>query len=97
MMARYLMRSPAESFIILAADGSCELRDFIAGEDLYSGVGTWKIEGESDYGSKREFSVLHFTVSGERGLFSLYFTRRRGKIIFWQYHGDPDGRELRRV
>lgn len=93
MMARYLMKSPAASLIELATDGSCDLHDFVAGEDLYSGAGTWKVEDESDYGSKRKFSVLHIARTGEHGFFSLYFTKRHGKIIMWQYHSDPDGRE----
>ena len=88
-----MMRIPDASFIELAADGRCDLHDFVAGEDLYSGAGTWKVEEESDYGSKRRFSVLRITRSGERGFSSFHFTKRRGKIIIWQYHSDPDGRE----
>jgi hypothetical protein len=92
MMDRYLMKTPEASFIELTADGKCDLHDFVAGEDLYSGAGTWKIEEESDYGSERRFSVLRIARVGERGFFSFYFTKRHGKIILWQYHGDPDGR-----
>ena len=93
MMDRYLMRTPQASFIELAADGRCDLHDFVAGEDPYSGTGTWKIEEKSDYRSKRRFSVLRITRLREKGVFSFYFTKRHGKIILWQYHGDPDGRE----
>jgi len=93
MMDGYLMKTLEASFIDLAADGNCNVQEFTAGEDLYSGADTWKIEDESDYGSKRKFSLLHIARLGERGFFSLYFTRRDGKIILWQYHGDPDGRE----
>jgi hypothetical protein len=93
MMDRYLMRTPKASFIDLTADGRCDLHDFVSEEDLYSGAGSWKTEDESDYGSKRKFSVLHITRLGEKGFFSLYFAKRHGKIIMWQYHGDPDGRQ----
>jgi hypothetical protein len=95
MMDKYLMRTPEVSRIDLSPDGRCDLRDFVDGEDLHSGAGTWKIEDESDDGSKRKHSVLRigFPIHGKQGFFSLYFTRRHGKIILWQYHGDPDGRE----
>jgi hypothetical protein len=93
MMDRYLMRTPEVSFIDLTADSRCDLHDFVYGEDFYSGAVSWKTEEESDYGSKRTFSVLRITKLGEKGFFSLYFTKRHGKIIMWQYHSDPDGRE----
>ena len=93
MIDRYLMRTPEASFIDLAVDGRCDLHDFAFDEDLYSGAATWKTEDESDDGSKRKFSVLRITKLGKQGFFSLYFTKRHGRIIMWHYHGDPDSRE----
>src|SRR6266404_9576093 len=84
---------PNESAIEFFADGRCELRDFIGeDEDVHSGAATWKIEQDS---LEPKASVLHISYrTPERPVtFSLSFTRRRGKIILWQYHGDPDSRE----
>jgi hypothetical protein len=92
MLSKYF-EIPRGSFIDLSADGRADLRDFVGDVDLYSGAATWTIGNESDYSSKRKFSVLRITRLGEKGFFSLYFTKRHGKIIMWQYHNDPDGRE----
>src|SRR2546421_1273458 len=83
MMDKYLMRTPEVSFIVLTAEGRCDLHDFVSEEDFYSGAASWKTEDENDYGSKRQFSVLRITRLGKKGFFSLYFTKRHGKIIMW--------------
>jgi hypothetical protein len=93
MMSHYSLHPLKASSLELSAGGHCELRDFTTGEDAYSGTGTWAIEEESDDGSKRKFSVLRVAISREAGFFSLYFTKRHRKIILWQYHDDPDGRQ----
>ena len=96
MLARhYVPVTKADSSIDLFADGGCELHKFVDEEDLFSGKATWKLEEGREDSSDRKISVLHIMVhTGERqGTALLYFTRKHRKLILWQYHSDPDGRE----
>lgn len=84
--------SPADSFIEFFADGRCELHKFVEEEEAITGPATWKIGNDA---IDRKVSVMHITYRTAERQFtsSLNFTRRQGKIIMWQYHSDPDGRE----
>jgi len=93
MLARYRVSvTPTDSFIEFFADGRCELHKFVDQEDAISGAGNWKIEQNP---IQAKSSVMHIAYRTAQRPFvsSLSFTRRQGKIILWQYHSDPDGRE----
>jgi len=72
--------------------GKCTLKKFAHGDNESSGDYTWRITVED--GSKA--STLCITGFGppERPLTTFfYFTRHHGKLVLWQYVGDPDSRE----
>jgi len=74
------------------AGGRCTLHKFAYGDDETSGDYTWQIDVEA--GSKG--SVLRVTGFGtpQHPLWmSFYFTRQHGKLVLWQYIGDPDSRQ----
>ena len=96
MLAHYhVAASSADSWIDFASDGQCELHKFVSEEDVFSGKATWTLDEERDDRSSRTTSVLQITLqTPERPVkFSLYFTRYHHKLVLWQYHSDPDGRE----
>jgi hypothetical protein len=97
MLAHYhIPASSADSWIDFSSDGQCELHNFVDGDEVYAGKGTWTIDKEPDYAwGTRSTSVLHirFQTAGRLAISSLYFTRRHHKYVLWQYHNDPDGRE----
>jgi hypothetical protein len=71
------------------ADGTCSLHKFAHGDDETSGSYGWRIDLED--GSKA--SVLYITGFGTPQhplTISFRFTRKHGKLVLWQYVGDPD-------
>jgi hypothetical protein len=71
--------------------GHCTLHKFADGDDEISGDYTWQVDVEAD----SKASVLHITGFGtpQHPLrISFHFTRKHGKLVLWDYVGDPDGR-----
>ena len=93
MLQRYrVVVTEADSFVEFLADGRCELHKFVDEEQALSGPGSWKLEKDP---LEKDVSVIHIAYrTAERSFVSsLYFTRSHGKVVLWQYHSDPDGRE----
>lgn len=75
------------------AGGHCTLHKFADGDDEISGDYTWQVDVEDD----SKASVLHITGFGtpqHPQWISFYFTRKHGKLVLWDYIGDPDGRHF---
>ena len=73
-------------------NGHCTLHKFAAGDNEFSGDYTWQIDVEAH----SKASVLHITGFGtpeHPQQLSFYFTRKRGKLVLWDYIGDPDARQ----
>ena len=93
MLRRQHYVTEADSFIEFFADGRCEMHKFDDGFNAITGPGTWKI-AQDDPDDKRA-SVMHIAYrTAERSSISdMYFTRQHGKIVLWQWVGDPDSRD----
>ena len=86
-----------DSAVEFFPDGACLLRNFVIGEESFSERGTWKIDHDvmADRTKPRKNVLRIFTTlpSGEQAVDSFFFWRHHRKLILYQYHGDPDGRE----
>jgi hypothetical protein len=82
---------PEDAGAEFLAGGRCTLHKFADGEDEISGDYTWQVDVEDD----SKASVLYIAGFGtpqhpQRK--SFYFTRKHGKLVLWNYIGDPDAR-----
>ena len=72
--------------------GRCSLKKFAHGDDESSGDYSWRIAVED--GSKASMLCITGFGTPQRPLTTFfYFTRKGGKLVLWQYVGDPDARD----
>ena len=74
------------------AGGECRLHNFSHYDDESSGTFRWRIDVHEVY----KVSVLRISGLGTANKpveTTFFFTRRDGKLVLWQYIGDPDSRK----
>jgi hypothetical protein len=77
------------------AGGHCRLRNFAHEDDESSGSYTWRIELDNTITRGSPVSVLEISGLGKPDhplIARFYFTRLKGKLVFWENIGDPDSR-----
>ena len=83
--------SAADAGAEFFAGGECRLHKFAHYDDESSGTFRWRIDVHEVY----KVSVLSISGLGtpsEPVVATFFFTRRDGKLVLWQYIGDPDSR-----
>lgn len=88
--------SSRDSTVEFFRDGRALLHDFVCGDDLITQSGTWKVEHDVAVGGgsfkKNELRITVISSDKPTVCFVDFF--RKGKrLLLWQYHGDPDGRQ----
>ena len=91
---------PAKCHLTLHKDGTCDFNAVYEGYDglaYRSSSGRWRLEHDTKGNSnRRKKNAVGFEIEapGFHGNMYLNLKERNGKLILWNWYGDPDSREF---
>ncbi|MHC4167440.1 MAG: hypothetical protein ACYSWQ_10820 [Planctomycetota bacterium] len=91
---------PLKCYITLHADGTCEfdsVYDHHYSPAYRKSPGTWTLEHDTEGNSNvRKKNAIAFDMESKEFAGNMYLNlkEKKGKLVLWEWHGDPDSWEF---
>jgi hypothetical protein len=89
----YVPPKDANHQITFLADGTCRFASFVPfGRRTYyvSATGTWELAHDKDFEGNSKGIKNTLDILVQSAGWTMYFTEENGKVILWDFWGDPD-------
>lgn len=92
--------SPMKCHLTLYGDGTCEFDSVYGSYSSFAyqkSSGSWSLEHDTEGSSNRlRKNAIAFDMESREfaGNMYLYLKEKKGKLILWQWYGDPDSRHF---